>query len=487
MSSMPQAGIAVGVVQDGKIIHQKGYGIIAETDPKLVDEHTLFGIASNSKAFTTTALAILVDQGKVKWTDKVIDYVPEFRMHDPYVTANFTIEDMLTHRSGLGLGIGDLMFFPSGADFTIDDIIKNFRYYKPTSDFRTKFDYDNGLYKVAGELIARITGDSWSAFIENEIMKPLGMNESAGMYQRINRKDNIAAPHHVKNNKIKQIETFTIREGNNGAAGGIYSSVHDLNKWMLMHLSDGKYGSDNSLELVSKKGHDNLWSIHTMMSSDAKGNGGYYNTHYEGYGLGFFIKDQNGYTVVSHTGGLPGMISHITFIPELNVGITILTNCSPGGLSLYTITNEIKDEYIGGDKDWVLWAKERLESGGAYEDSVVTSVWDKVEKSKKVKIDNQTYTGTYKDNWFGEIVIEVKEKNLWFRSKRSPKLNGKMQYYQANTFAIAWEGETRYYDAFASFQLDENGKAISIKMKGISPFIDFSYDFHDLDLQRVSN
>lgn len=173
LASVPQAGIAVAVVQDGKVIHSKGYGITSLKTGAKVDENSLFCIASNSKAFTTTALGMLVDQGKLKWTDKVIDIIPEFRMYDPYVTEHFMIVDLVTHRSGLGLGAGDLMFIPDGSNFKIEDIQTSFQHQEQVSEFRTKYDYDNLLYIVAGEVIYRLSGKPWDTFVEDKIMKPL--------------------------------------------------------------------------------------------------------------------------------------------------------------------------------------------------------------------------------------------------------------------------------------------------------------------------
>lgn len=177
MSISPCAGIAVVVIKDDKIVHSKGYGVTSVNSK----ENTLFAIASNSKAFTAAALAILVDEGKLGWNDKVVTHIPEFKMYDPYVTANFNIQDLLTHRSGLGLGAEDLMFFPDGSDFTIEDMLNSFQYQRPTSAFRTKFDYDNLLYVVAGEVIARVSGMNWAKFVETKIMMPLGMQRSAGL------------------------------------------------------------------------------------------------------------------------------------------------------------------------------------------------------------------------------------------------------------------------------------------------------------------
>src|SRR5436305_1064616 len=184
-------GIAVAIVKDDKIVYEKGYGVRSLNTKKKVDENTLFGIASNSKAFTVAAIGILSDEGKLKLDDKVTDYIPEFKMYDPWVTSEFTIRDLLTHRSGLGLGAGDLMDFPDSTDFTMKDVIHNLRYFKPVSSFRSKFDYDNQLYKVAGEVIARVSGMSWEEFIETRIMKPLGMDHSSAAYQRIKDYSNV--------------------------------------------------------------------------------------------------------------------------------------------------------------------------------------------------------------------------------------------------------------------------------------------------------
>jgi CubicO group peptidase (beta-lactamase class C family) len=181
MTISPSAGVAVVVVKDDKIVHMKGYGVTSINTNEKVDKNTLFAIASNSKAFTTAALAMLVDQGKLGWNDKVVKHIPEFKMYDPYVTENFNIQDLLTHRSGLGLGAGDLLFFPDGSDFGIEDVLNSFQYQKPVSAFRTQYDYDNLLYVAAGEVVARVSGMSWTEFVETQIMKPLGMENSAGL------------------------------------------------------------------------------------------------------------------------------------------------------------------------------------------------------------------------------------------------------------------------------------------------------------------
>ena len=213
-------GIAVAVVKDNQVIHSNGYGVRSLKTLQKVDANTLFGIASNSKAFTSAALGMLVDEKKLSWDDKVTDYIPEFRLYNPYVTEEFTIRDLLTHRSGLGLGAGDLMIFPGNNNFTTKDIIHNLRYLKPVSGFRTKFDYDNLLYIVAGEVIARVSGMSWENFIETRIMQPLNMTGSAASFSRLKAPTNAIDPHAPVNGKVQVIAREFSEPFN--AAAGIY-------------------------------------------------------------------------------------------------------------------------------------------------------------------------------------------------------------------------------------------------------------------------
>lgn len=475
------AGIAVLVVKDGKIVHERGYGVRSIATNQPVDVHTNFQIASNTKAFTTAALAILIDEGKIAWKDKVCKYLPEFKMYNDYVTENFLIEDLLCHRSGLGLGVGDLMFFPDGADFTIQDVLTNFQYFKQVSDFRTKFDYDNLLYFVAGELIARVSGMSWEKFIQTKILEPLQMGQSYASITDVKDTANLAAAHSTSTGAIKTIARLGIQV--NGAPGGIVSNIDDMSKWVLMQLSKGKYGSP-SKQLFTEQRQREMWTIHTVMQANPNPR---YNQHFNGYGLGWGLNDIKGNLRVGHTGGLPGMLTSVTMIPDLNLGVVVLTNTENGGAgAMSAIAQTIIDSYLGlDDFGWIETYRKRLQGGDSYADSVVTAVWKTVAAAKNTKINPADYTGIYEDKWFGKAEVFLKDGQLWFKCYRSPKLNGPMQLYKANTFAIKWEYQDMPCDAFALFALDENGKAQSIKMKGISPAMDFSFDFQDLDFQRV--
>ena len=476
------AGVAIAVVKDGKVIYKKGFGVKSIETKQPIDIYTNFAIGSNSKAFTATALSILAEEGKLSWNDKVKKYIPEFRMYNDYVTENFTIQDLLTHRSGLGLGAGDLMIFPNGSDFTIKDIVSGFQFFEPESAFRTQFDYDNQLYIVAGEVIARISSMSYEEFVQKRIMVPLQMENSFASMKAMKDQNNIASPHTTTTGKIRTIAQFG--DLVNNAAGGLFSNAEDMSEWMLLQLNKGKYGKDLQNQLFSEESQLEMWKIHTVEDLDPNPR---YNSHFRGYGLGWELTDLKGNLSVSHTGGLPGMLSIVTMIPDLNLGIVILTNTENGGMGVFSsISQTIIDSYLGlEDFGWVdkynAYFKSQEHSG----EEIVRNVWETVKTANDVSIKTEDYVGIYRDNWFGDVEVFMKGNELWFRSYRSPKLTGQMHYYKANAFAIKWEYQDMNCDAFAVFSLDEEGMAQSIKMKGISPNIDFSFDFQDLNLQRV--
>ena len=482
MKAFNVPGIAVAVIKDGKVIHSKGYGVRSLKTNLKVDENTLFGIASNSKGFTTTTLGLLVDEGKIKWDDKVRDYIPEFKLYSPYVTEEFTIRDLLTHRSGLGLGAGDLMFFPDSSDFTVKDVIYNLRFLKPVSGFRTRYDYDNNLYIVAGEVVARVTGKSWDEFVEERIIQPLGMKNTAASFDRLKDKSNVIDGHAAVEGKVQVIKRSTLNVGH--AAGGINSSIADLSKWVLTLLNQGKYGDQFSKRLFSEKVAQELWTPQTIIPVR---NPGAYNTHFSAYALGFGVSDVKGYKQVSHTGGLEGMVTQITMIPELNLGIIVLTNQQEGG-AFASITNQIKDGYFG------ITGTDRVKEYSALRGNAVSeakhltdSIWMEIDRAKKNSgkgLEAAAIIGSYSDAWFGEVVISKKNEKLWFESKRSPRLTGELFFFKGNTYVVKWNDRSMDADAYVSFSLDEEAKASGIKMRAISPLTDFSYDFHDLDFHR---
>lgn len=472
-------GIAVAVVKDGKVIHAKGYGVRSLNTKQKVDENTLFGIASNSKAFTAAALGMLVDEKKLKWDDKVRDFIPEFKMYDPFVTEEFTIKDLLTHRSGLGLGAGDLMFWPDSNSFTKQDIIHNLRYLKPVSSFRTKYDYDNLLYIVAGEVVKRASGIEWEDFIEQRILQPLGMSQTAASFRRLKNKSNVIDPHAPVDGTIKVIRRDWSEVAN--SAGGLYSNITDMSKWIIAQMDNGKYG--NGKQLFSEEVHAEMWTPQTIIPVRGTNS---YNTHFSSYGLGWGLSDVKGYKQATHTGGLAGIVTQVTLIPEQKLGIIVFTNQQQGA-AFVTITNTIKDSYLGVKGiDRLKENHDRVLQGQANAKKITDEIWKDIETQQKsaVKLDNSLFTGTYHDKWFGDVEIAMKNGKLWFTSKRSFLLNGEMFPYKGNTFIVKWGDRSLDADAYVMFDLDSQGKGSGFRMNAISPLTDFSFDFQDLEFKR---
>lgn len=482
MKTFDVPGIAVAIVKDGKIIHEKGYGVSSLNTMQKMDEHTRFGIASNSKAFTVASLGILVDEGKLKWDDRVTDIIPEFKLYAPYVTENFTVRDLLTHRSGLGLGAGDLMIWPDSSTFTLKDIIHNLRYLKQVSDFRTKYDYDNLMYIVAGEVVARVSGMSWEKFVQTRIMDPLQMTESAPNYDLLKDKNNVIDPHAPVNGKVQVIHRDWKYVAD--AAGGIYSSVHDMTKWITMQMNDGKYGEGLKDQLLKSRTHEEMWTPQTIIPVHGETT---YNTHFASYGLGWFLSDENGYKVPTHTGGLAGIVTQVTLIPELKLGIIVFTN-QQSGAAFTAITNTIKDSYYGiKEKDRVKQYSDLVAMREAQAKKITDKIWADInieQQKNNTKNDFTKYEGTYADPWFGEVIISEKNGKPWFNSKNSPRLTGEMLPFKGNTFIVKWNDRSMDADAYVMFSLDYKGNPNGIKMKPISPLTDFSFDFQDLDFTR---
>jgi len=474
-------GIAVAVIKDDKVIHAKGYGVRSLKTQQKVNENTLFGVASNSKAYTAAALGMLVDEKKITWDTKVTDIIPEFKLYNPYVTEEFTIRDLLSHRSGMGLGAGDLMMWPDSSDFTKNDIIHNLRYLKPVSSFRSKYDYDNNLYIVAGEVVARVSGTSWEDFVEKRIMQPLGMTKTAASLSRLKDKSNVIDPHAPVNGKVQAIGIDWSETAN--AAGGIYSSVSDMSKWVIAQINGGKYG-DGSKRLFSQEVHEEMWTPQTIIP--VRGTNAY-NTHFSAYGLGWFLSDVKGYKQATHTGGLAGIVTQVTILPEIKLGIIVFTNQQVGA-AFTAVTNTIKDSYLGMPKvDRVAEYHARVVAGNENAAKITSEIWTAIDAQQKnnIKIDLNQFSGTFRDAWFGDVTISLKNGKLMFVSKRSPRLSGEMLYYKGNTFVAKWNDRSLDADAFVKFNLDTEGKAAGITMEAISPLTDFSFDFQDLEFHVV--
>ena len=469
MTTFQVPGVAIAIVYNNEVVLTKGYGVRSVLTQEKVNEQTLFGIASNSKAFTATALAMLADEKKLQWDDKVIQHIPEFKMYNDYVTKQFTIADLLCHRSGLGMGAGDLMVWPEKNTFTTQEIINNLQYLKPVSDFRTKYDYNNLLYVVAGEVIHRVSGVSWEDFIEQRILKPLQMNASRATFNRLQDISNVAVPHVPIQGRLKVVERYTEQPFN--AAAGIYANAEELTKWMMLQLNKGKMISGESL--FSEKEHQTMWASHTILPARSITP---YTSNFRTYGLGWLLTDVNGVLQVSHTGGLEGMVTQVVLFPSKKLGIAVLTN-QQSGAAFTTITNAIKDSYLGipyFDHIDYYYQKQLKDLGEIIK--IEKQVWSKVAQNNKEKLKTVSLIGTYADSWFGNVVITQKKDKLYFASQRSPKISGELLYYEKDTYIVQLNDREMEADAFIYFTPDYS----QFTMKAVSPITDFSYDYHDL-------
>jgi len=473
-------GMSVGVIKDGQISYAKGFGVRSLVTKQTMDENTLVGIASNSKGFTCVALAILSDEGKLDWDDPVSKYIPEFQMYDPYVSQNITIRDLLTHRSGLGEGQGDLMFFPDGGSLTVNDIIHNVRYLKPVNSFRAGINYNNILFIVAGEVIHRISGLSWADFIEQRIMQPVGMTSSFGSYIRAKAISNKIDAHAPVDGKAIPVPHDWNETAN--AAGGIMSNIHDMTIWAECLMNN--FTTRDGKKLVSDKNAQQLWSLQIADKVAPKSP---YDTSFFGYGLGWFLSDVKGHKQVQHTGGLIGTVTQFTLIPDLKLGIVILTN-QQSGAAFNTITNTVKDSYLGiENRNWLKTYAIRMATLNATYEKQKKDAFSRsasFSKEKKHWPKPEQFVGTYQDQWFGDVIIKEERNEFRITCQRSPRLKGELLPYSNNVFIIKWDDRSYDADAYIIFNYDENGQAQSALLKPISDVTDFSFDFSDLNLNR---
>nr|WP_321221461.1 serine hydrolase [uncultured Psychroserpens sp.] len=482
LSTFDVPGISVGIIKDGNVIYSKGHGVRSLTNKKEMNENTLVGVASNSKGFTCFALAMLIDEGKLNWDDKVRKHIPEFQLHDPWVTQEFTVRDLVTHRSGMGLGAGDLMFFPEGNDFDVNDVISNVKYLEPESSFRSKFSYNNNMFIIAGEVLKRVSGLSWEEFIETKILKPVGMSNSKASYNRVTDKSNIIDAHTKADGELVQIPHDWSTTAN--PAGGIVSNVTDMLTWAEFLMNDAV--TKNGKRLLSETQFHELWQLQTPLKVTKNDS---YNSNFRGYGLGWFVTDvKGGYKQVYHTGGLLGTVTQFTIIPDLDLAIVVLTNQMVGS-AFNTITNTIKDSYLGyEDRNWLQQYGERNAKFITYNDSIKKAVYNKVElaKSDKNIPKPSQITGTYTDDWFGNIKITHNGKNYTIICERSSNLQGELLPYNSTTFIAKWNNRSYDADVYVHFTFDETGNATGATMSYIAPITDFSFDFHDLNLKKTN-
>ncbi len=483
MKTFEVPGLALAIVKDGKILVAKGYGVRKLGDPTPVDEHTMFGIGSNTKAFTTAALATLVDAGKLAWDDPVYQRLPGFVMYDPYVSHEMTIRDLLTHRSGMGLGEGDLLFWPQST-YTRDEIIHKLRFMKPASSFRSHYAYDNLLYMTAGQIIPAVTGTSWDDYIRQNIFVPLGMMNSNTTTTAFKPGDDYAFPHSRVDGQLQVIALEAL--DNAGPAGSINSCAADMAKWVQLQLNRGKFVGREG-RLFSEERSREMWTPQTILPI-----GNYapplagLKPNFADYALGWALRDYHGRKLVGHTGGVAGFVSRVMLVPEENLGIVVLTNAEEDG-AFDSILYHILDHYFSlPPTDWIAAFKSVKDTDEKDAAEAMRKAAGARNVNSKPSLPMEKYTGIYNDAWYGPITIRMENGSLTIGFDHTPGMIGDLQPWQYDTFKAHWRQRT-IEDAFVTFSLKADGAIDSAKMQAVSPLADFSFDYQDLLLKPAEN
>ncbi|HEY2068414.1 MAG TPA: serine hydrolase [Rhizomicrobium sp.] len=475
-------GMTVAIVENGKPVFAKGYGVRRMNTNEAVDAHTVFPIGSETKAFTATAIAILVDEGKLKWTDRVVDKLPGFQMYDPYATAHMTVLDLLTHRSGLGLGEGDLLIVPSTTRSRAD-IVHALRYLKPVTGFRETFAYDNILYIVAGALVESVSGETWEKFVEQRIFAPIGMKDALTAYDK-NAKNGVALHARMDGPVIGEGPLSVLEHGLEGVAaapcGAINASAVDMTLWMQVQLAHGKL--PNGKRLYSEAQARMLWTPQIVVSADSFGMVAQalepITPKFQDYALGWFIEDYHGHIVVEHTGAVLGGVAALYLIPEKNIGIATMIN-SEDGAARRAVAYHLVDYYLGlPQQDWNGMLKTIMDGMMARGEKAVKNTPQTVHPNTKSSLPMASYAGVYRDPWYGTATISNRNGGLWISFDKTPRMEGPLTHVADDTFKAVW-GERIVEPAYVTFTI-ASGKIAKLDMRPVSPIADFSFDYQDL-------
>ena len=466
-------GMAIAVVKDDKVVLAKGYGTRELGKNSPVDENTLFAIASNSKAFTTGALAILVDEKKLNWEDKVSKYLPDFQMYDPWVTSELTIRDLVTHRVGLDTFSGDLLWYE--ANYTAEQILDRVKYLKPVSSFRTRYGYQNLMYIAAGKIVEKVSGKPWCSFVRERILDPLGMSQTTCGFGPLG--ENAALPHNESGGTLRALPHGNVNGGYGAVA--LNSSVNDLSKWVRTQLGKGKFEGNQIFSEAQ------AWQLHQpylaqQISENAwKGNP---TRHFTGVGMGWFMYDYQGRKIINHSGGLDGMLSYTVLIPEENAGFVVLTNSeSPG---FVVMMNKIRDVLVNAPKrDWNTEALEQVKRGKTSAEEARKKVDATRVANTKPTLALSAYAGRYADKMYGDITVAEENGKLVMRFLPAQNFVADLEHWHYDTFVIKWRPSVHYNfpRGFVTFTIDKNGKTDELKID--QPNNDFW--FYELSPKRV--
>jgi CubicO group peptidase (beta-lactamase class C family) len=463
-------GMAVAIIKDGKVVLAKGYGVKEFSKKDKVDEKTLFAIASNTKAFTAAALAILVDEGKINWDDKVRDYLPYFKLYDPYVTEEMTIRDLLCHRSGLKTFSGDLLWYETS--YSTVEVIKRARYLKPAYSFRSGYGYSNIMFMAAGEVVPAVTGKPWKNFIKERIFEPLGMKTTNIGTTDLKKYNNVSAAHYVYLDGKTVTVSYTPSD-NIGGAGSINSNVIEMAQWIKMLLNDGVLDKQR---ILSEDSIWEMWSSQTVNRVTQSAKKLFPKTHFLSYGLGWGLSDYHGYKIIGHGGGLDGMISRVALVPEIKLGLVILTN-SINGLPT-ALGDKIIDTYLGvKPKDWSSIYLERYRESVKKEMQRSMDITEKRVTGTPVEVKLEDYTGLYSGPMYGDAKVILHEGKLVLELLPTPVFISDLDHLYYDTFVLKLRNTLSFVShgtGTVQFIRDKQGNVVEMKLD--IPNRDFWFD-----------
>ena len=426
-------GLAVAVVKDGKVVQAGGYGVRELGKPEKVDEHTRFAVGSTTKAMTAALVGMLVDERKLAWDDPVTKHLPAFQLKDAAVTREITIRDLLTHRAGLG----DADYLWYGQENSTAEILRRVRLLEPAYSLRSRFIYQNVMYATAGEVVAAVSGRPWTEVVRTRIFEPLGMRESVATLRDVPAGANVASPHALVRGQVKVISNMSVDSV--AAAGSVWSSVHDMSKWIQCLLDGGRL--PDGKRLLSERTVAELFRPQAFVPDTMYPTIQLVKPHWMTYGLGWFQQDYRGRAVDFHTGSIDGMIALAGMIRDERPGIYVLANLSGGELR-HALMYTVFDRYAGkSDRDWSAdllklygEARERQAQGQARLES------QRVQgTSPSLPLDR--YAGKYLDPLRGEIVVSADAKGLQVRYGTA--FVGRLEHWHHNTFRAVWEADWR--------------------------------------------
>lgn len=482
-------GAAVAVVKDGSVLVAKGYGVKRVGDPAPVDADTRFGIASNTKAFTCAALSILADEGRLSWDDPVTRHLPEFHMHDPWATREVTVRDLVTHRTGLGLGQGDLMWWPP-TDFTRREIVRGMAHLRPATSLRSRYAYNNVAFVAAGEVVAAVSGRSWDDFLRERLLGPLGMTRTTigGPVE-----DGGLATPHVRRGSAT-VPVVPAGFDNAAAAAGLRSTAGDMARWVAMLLECGRPGgaSAGAACVVKPESVQRMWSAQTVQPTPEPPAGLLaLRAGFAAYGLGFGLRDYRGHKLASHTGGLPGYVSRVTLVPHARLGVVVLTN-QEDTVAFDAITHGVLDAVLGAPEppvDWIAAFGRRAEEEQRKAEEAVAKARAARSDEARSTLPLARYAGRYRDPWYGEVTIGEEGGRLVLAMTRTPGMVADLEPWQHDTFVARWReafmSDSAPADAYVSFAFRPDLSVERVTLAPVSPAIDFSFDFQDLSLTPV--